>query len=172
MFRVFQLTRSRGARLIAKSLFFHCLYHFNSRAHVERDRFVAKMTFWEVKYFNSRAHVERDSSAAVTSVSTCVFQLTRSRGARPFAALSVFPFSTFQLTRSRGARRHQNQTDLGLTHFNSRAHVERDSVAGYGLYYAVISTHALTWSATDKNDAKWAEIKNFNSRVHVERDER
>ena len=37
---------------------------------------------------------------------------------------------------------------------------------------AMISTHALTWSATIVDIAFFAELTNFNSRAHVERDAR
>ena len=79
--------------------------------------------------------------------------------------------------------------------FNSRAHVERDEVAGMAEPVSVeISTHALTWSATpftlralkdmeiSTHALTWSATRyavidkigqsNFNSRAHVERDGR
>ena len=77
------------------------------------------------------------------------------------------------------------------SHFNSRAHVERDASAIQPSQYQIISTHALTWSATCMNTMRNANfafqltrsrgarrragensrrILHFNSRAHVERD--
>ena len=58
----------------------------------------------------------------------------------------------------------------GNCHFNSRAHVERDNVREVAVLYIVISTHALTWSATQKEFPVKNDITDFNSRAHVERD--
>ena len=81
----------------------------------------------------------------------------------------------------------------GRVDFNSRAHVERDVTALPALVtpfiisthaltwsattvkavhscYAFISTHALTWSATSTSNGKTLDELNFNSRAHVERD--
>ena len=57
-------------------------------------------------------------------------------------------------------------------HFNSRAHVERDkAVDDLEKIRPYISTHALTWSATEISE-KWMDyLNNFNSRAHVERDQ-
>ena len=101
------------------------------------------------------------------------FQLTRSRGARRlFQTLGMYSSSAFQLTRSRGARlfflcslallknhfnsrahveRDWEKSTLRrfLNDFNSRAHVERELIFLRSLAQGVlISTHALTWSAT------------------------
>ena len=100
------------------------------------------------------------------------FQLTRSRGARHFVAKHLRRYNKFQLTRSRGARQYRRcRTAPAPAHFNSRAHVERDSLmssissspaifqltrsrgarpAAFLLFLSPppISTHALTWSAT------------------------
>ena len=54
----------------------------------------------------------------------------------------------FQLTRSRGARQAIRSEVTAELNFNSRAHVERDA-EDYGIGpKRMISTHALTWSAT------------------------
>ena len=79
--------------------------NFNSRAHVERDRNTLKILKCS-KNFNSRAHVERDKICLTIPAYRSQFQLTRSRGARPYA----------------NAARSGNEK---------------------------ISTHALTWSATE-----------------------
>ena len=77
------------------------------------------------------------------------FQLTRSRGAWP--AYSHLPdhntgISTHTLTWS-VTNGFKNKA-VGLEHFNSHAHVERD----------------------DADETKFQEIVNFNSHAHVERD--
>ena len=54
--------------------------------------------------------------------------------------------------------------------FNSRAHVERDSVTFMPPASPVISTHALTWSATIWYGLDNYTVADFNSRAHVERD--
>ena len=54
--------------------------------------------------------------------------------------------------------------------FNSRAHVERDK-SGIKIDGAhIISTHALTWSATVARYEMLPDEGDFNSRAHVERD--
>ena len=82
--------------------------------------------------------------------------------------------------------------DDSITHFNSHAHVERDSLMrAYRLYIAnfnshahverdggwlvsaavsLISTHTLTWSVTVPIKDSTATIIDFNSHAHVERD--
>ena len=124
----FQLTRSRGARPSLYSSPSSCISNFNSRAHVERDAFGLLLLFV-----------------------SALFQLTRSRGARRNKRrLHSRPTTRFQLTRSRGARREGLLDEIiDQLDFNSRAHVERDSfVRHLRVYFLVISTHALTWSAT------------------------
>ena len=75
--------------------------HFNSHAHVERDR-LAKNEVYLFHYFNSHAHVERDAKGPLTgkkleiSTHTLTWSVTLyMRGDNVY--------STFQLTRSRGA---------------------------------------------------------------------
>ena len=126
--KIFQLTRSRGARPSLYSSPSSCISNFNSRAHVERDAFGLLLLFV-----------------------SALFQLTRSRGARRNKRrLHSRPTTRFQLTRSRGARREGLLDEIiDQLDFNSRAHVERDSfVRHLRVYFLVISTHALTWSAT------------------------
>ena len=118
----FQLTRSRGAwrrrdrRFIGNG-------HFNSHAHVERDRVVA-IVFARKVYFNSHAHVERDviftslstrhnyfnSHAHVERDSVCIYKRgwnwisthTLTWSVTSLQKMSSFQ-QEFQLTRSRGA---------------------------------------------------------------------
>ena len=54
----------------------------------------------------------------------------------------------FQLTRSRGARLATSAVKSPAVYFNSRAHVERDRRRAPAPRATLISTHALTWSAT------------------------
>ena len=55
-------------------------YHFNSHAHVERDKDF-DFTLNKLKDFNSHAHVERDDRYYHIKDVDVEFQLTRSRGA-------------------------------------------------------------------------------------------
>ena len=121
----FQLTRSRGARparyemLPDEGISTHALTWSATRRTDE--------PCGAQQNFNSRAHVERDTLKAAKHCRPKQFQLTRSRGARPWRTRNRKTPDLFQLTRSRGARR---------TLFSS--------YAGRNC----ISTHALTWSAT------------------------
>ena len=54
--------------------------------------------------------------------------------------------------------------------FNSRTHVECDCRCCLFSNVPQISTHALTWSATQRNNGRMPERNNFNSRTHVECD--
>ena len=107
---------------------------------------------------------------------------------------AVYKPLRFQLTRSRGARRNSRTLGGAPRYFNSRAHVERDETRARSAVLLAISTHALTWSATDvlrmpssalvisTHALTWSatiflmanckKCKNFNSRAHVERDRR
>ena len=62
------------------------------------------------------------------------------------------------------------QTITTRTHFNSHAHVERDTFAYYFLLSLIISTHTLTWSVTHNKIIVKTWRQNFNSHAHVERD--
>ena len=54
----------------------------------------------------------------------------------------------FQLTHSRGVRHLYLSLTISQMHFNSRTHVECDLAADTLRSVSIISTHALTWSAT------------------------
>ena len=143
----FQLTRSRGAWLQSKFYDSKVTYDFNSHAHVERDvrHFTADFLHCN---FNSHAHVERDQKLTGDLNYKLVFQLTRSRGAWRYNFVLNVAGGGFQLTRSRGAWQLLPLLQNQLLHFNSHAHVERDT----------------------RLDACAACQQNFNSHAHVERD--
>ena len=121
-----------------------------------------------------------------------IFQLTRSRGAWLLISQKFGNWIKFQLTRSRGAWQKFGGATATYIHFNSHAHVERDSskilliiVSIYFNSHAHverdihrcrffwtldISTHTLTWSVTKRTNRRAATLRNFNSHAHVERD--
>ena len=76
----------------------------------------------------------------------------------------------FQLTRSRGAWHKLDSPKSLYTHFNSHAHVERDTPSIVVEEALKISTHTLTWSVTTGLDTLDDELLHFNSHAHVERD--
>ena len=92
--------------------------------------------------------MERDDDIYHLKLAINEFQLTRSRGARHESLRIKTKPLRFQLTRSRGARHVLDAKRMVQSHFNSRAHVERD----------VIGLFLMTQEF------------NFNSRAHVERD--
>ena len=174
----FQLTRSRGARLVFMQAFkpiqsisthaltwsatrFSTLFRrwssdFNSRAHVERDAY-EKTIYDMAGNFNSRAHVERDKNNIEMFGRREKFQLTRSRGARRkwryFRRRGYNFNSRAHVERDRGSGLIWQQQ----RNFNSRAHVERDAICYSAYERVLISTHALTWSATRVKKRRRAE---------------
>ena len=101
------------------------VFNFNSHAHVERDaNYMYVGTLLE--NFNSHAHVERDIAKLVIfrvihiSTHTLTWSVTGE-------ILNGVPLLQFQLTRSRGAWQIVIYNLLQQEHFNSHAHVERDS---------------------------------------------
>ena len=80
-------------------------------------------------HFNSRTHVECDVTKSCTTGR----------------------MATFQLTHSRGVRQHSQTPPSVMHYFNSRTHVECDADAVFIGFPADISTHALTWSATQSS---------------------
>ena len=99
----FQLTRSRGARPCRPCRQAETC-HFNSRAHVERDfKGGEKMT--DESYISTHALTWSATSVVIIRLrNVTAFQLTRSRGARPLCSRAGACAAPFQLTRSRGAR--------------------------------------------------------------------
>ena len=166
----FQLTRSRGAwhEGNCKTC---CQGHFNSHAHVERDRIVGKNKSRK-RNFNSHAHVERDIGTTRFSIKTKNFnshahvERDDRRQDKYFLAVhfnshahverdliwisAMWTILQFQLTRSRGAwLRSLVGRWFRHRHFNSHAHVERDRLGDYAP----------------------GELADFNSHAHVERDQ-
>ena len=120
----FQLTRSRGA-----------WQEWNTE---KKD----------ITDFNSHAHVERDECLN-DGEEVKVFQLTRSRGAWRWILDNLIVksnISTHTLTWS--VTDSERQYIVNMLHFNSHAHVERDSEEWKDLTETEISTHTLTWSVT------------------------
>ncbi len=104
-----------------------------------------------------------------TAQSLVAFQLTHSRGVRPANTSSLGGATVFQLTHSRGVRpssdwyRHLSVISThALTWSATIDFMER-------CVRLTISTHALTWSATPKM-RQLNNCRNFNSRTHVECD--
>ena len=145
----------------------HC--HFNSHAHVERDKIERRVkiienisthtltwsvtldVMWNFLKLRISTHT---LTWSVTKANLRLnqlkkFQLTRSRGAwRGFATGTNYQ-EAFQLTRPRGAWLFVSLIKLSdLSNFNSHAHVERDALF---LHRISVYTH-------------------FNSHAHVERD--
>ena len=120
----FQLTRSRGAWL---PVFDYSIENIHISTHTLTWSVTSVLQQLEISlHFNSHAHVERDRRNALHLTSWILFQLTRSRGAWPSFVSIVFHVLKFQLTRSRGAWRYWKMLPVLTLHFNSHAHVERD----------------------------------------------
>ncbi len=142
----FQLTRSRGARLTSINLLYD-YFHFNSRAHVERDVSSSKILLIIV-YFNSRAHVERDNPY-IDGIKWLSHFNSRAHVERDSIDVNLLVFYTYFNSRAHVERDHNEVLNaVTIIDFNSRAHVERDIILQEVIIMATISTHALTWSAT------------------------
>ena len=106
----------------------------------------------------------------VPTIIALEFQLTHSRGVRRTYDIGISAENKFQLTHSRGVRPFIISQNEANGNFNSRTHVECDDSAARKHSAVLISTHALTWSATEG----WVDLprlhENFNSRTHVECD--
>ncbi len=146
------------------------LWHFNSHAHVERDRNYTVVQCDKCN-FNSHAHVERDGSRLAIQFDIAI--------------------STHTLTWSVTVAGQSGQ--FGQANFNSHAHVERDQQTANNNERKIISTHTLTWSVTKQlfrclqsrqistHTLTWSvtpahfkyalENPDFNSHAHVERDD-
>ena len=164
----FQLTHSRGVRRRRQAVF-QCGYDFNSRTHVECDLICILLSVILFSFqlthsrgvrhtftpdfsihsdFNSRTHVECDRfSAAGTYVPA------------DFNSRTHVECDTRCIT-------NPNAAD----NFNSRTHVECDFSSLNDSALFIISTHALTWSATCILGRIGGDNLNFNSRTHVECD--
>ena len=141
--------------------------NFNSRTHVECD--VDKFTrlCYNV-HFNSRTHVECDPANPICSLILQIFQLTHSRGVRLSRWFSTLTNEKFQLTHSRGVRLEKlddyTVIDIISTHALTWSATLGDvpcRMIGF------ISTHALTWSATRcryKTGHLWARFQLTHSR--------
>ena len=141
----FQLTRSRGAWQ-KPSLHLRQQAHFNSHAHVERDR-VWRGGLWQMK-ISTHTLTWSVTSAEIDQLQTekiSTHTLTWS-----VTALIVHrtPLLVFQLTRSRGAWHRGGWGSHRSDYFNSHAHVERDTSITDEILKYLISTHTLTWSVT------------------------
>ena len=99
--------------------------HFNSHAHVERDRYSVGISV-DIINFNSHAHVERDSTRRELSTSSLHFN------------------SHAHVERDNTAHGFYRK----ILYFNSHAHVERDPLSVCRFLVFGISTHTLTWSVT------------------------
>ena len=141
----FQLTRSRGARPYRRCAGSQA-WHFNSRAHVERDchlwRFVRqhKISTHALTWSATTAERTQPKEARISTHALTWSATRRYDTYFPFAAISTHALTwsatlrpqhireiiEFQLTRSRGARQLTDKLVAALPHFNSRAHVERD----------------------------------------------
>ena len=129
----FQLTRSRGAWRFSEKLK-RTLSNFNSHAHVERDFSAIRLLTVLVLFQLTRSRGAWPQQIW-KSVQTFSFQLTRSRGAWPVGSSSVGSssvISTHTLTWSVTCRFFLCR--LFICHFNSHAHVERDSLITFSYF--------------------------------------
>ena len=121
----FQLTHSRGVRPLLRMLP-RQVQDFNSRTHVECDRGM-----------NSIRNISKISTHALTWSATLgiIFGCTKlniSTHALTWSATMLMAFmfrvKIFQLTHSRGVRPPQSSFIISQNDFNSRTHVECDTV--------------------------------------------
>ena len=143
--------------------------HFNSHAHVERDRIFTYFTDIDFN-FNSHAHVERDLFIntpygwKLISTHTLTWSVTK---LRHFMTVKT-KISTHTLTWS--------VTDFkGFTVVSNpiSTHTLTWSVTDLGectFFTKFISTHTLTWSVTLFLCRFFLSFCHFNSHAHVERD--
>ena len=165
-------------------------FHFNSHAHVERDKNTYITLHW-YKNFNSHAHVERDDAECVRrglikiSTHTLTWSVTF-----PILFCKVrILISTHTLTWSvTDKRTKQTRYQFISTHtltwsvtmntFKSNALKEFQLTRSRGAWLGVwdfegiytISTHTLTWSVTFRTEIGDRQRCHFNSHAHVERD--
>ena len=163
----FQLTRSRGAWLFY-SASLQTILHFNSHAHVERDRLTTPKN--SVTIISTHTLTWSVTTWEKKEAWHKIFQLTRSRGAWLRCTSLSDLHELFQLTRSRGAWPAAHRGEAVRGDFNSHAHVERDARLTRIWKINVISTHTLTWSVTTQERQEKEQERHFNSHAHVERD--
>ena len=104
------------------------MLHFNSHAHVERDRKVLKDCV-QIFHFNSHAHVERDCIYSDRIVKICIstHTLTWSVTRNEYYSLKKINISTHTLTWSVTCK--DDTVRIAGENFNSHAHVERDNLS-------------------------------------------
>ena len=165
--------------------------NFNSRTHVECDVCAKSKDLPRIN-FNSRTHVECDMRGMLSEPSMVISTHALTWSATSQTAIAVIS-GLFQLTHSRGVRLLLYRSSSKSSHnFNSRTHVECDRIPAFvqrieqqfqlthsrgvrriliqsDALSLLISTHALTWSATWLLYAILSAIY-FNSRTHVECD--
>ena len=123
--------------------------HFNSRAHVERDFCTLRALYYCTRFQLTRSRGARPPRLS-TPAQHAAFQLTRSRGARRGAGWICLTGFTFQLTRSRGARLSNPSEVAPWGVFQlTRSRGARLVLHKSSIMIIRISTHALTWSATN-----------------------
>ena len=111
-------------------------------------------TVLHIADFNSRTHVECDPTDNRQINCQPTFQLTHSRGVRLSAVLLSAPPHHFNSRTHVECDNSESENEIAITDFNSRTHVECDAIGvNDGTYKNYISTHALTWSATESDTA-------------------
>ena len=104
----FQLTTSQGGRRNDSRSYIR-EEHFNSRPHKEVDTELIQ-TLGELD-ISTHDLTRRSTMKIIKYGNRKLFQLTTSRGGRPFLTSSSLYFFSFQLTTSRGGRRYMNGLD-------------------------------------------------------------
>ena len=144
--------------------------HFNSHAHVERDSDFPRLAEW-IEHFNSHAHVERDrlnqlkKSGYYISTHTLTWSVTQVDLKFPqdhristhtltwSVTLQLVLITKRQVHFNSHAHVERDSTKKNFfktgTNFNSHAHVERDVNLSRIYKPWQISTHTLTWSVTN-----------------------
>ena len=99
--------------------------HFNSHAHVERDR-VSVYPYQQRFHFNSHAHVERDNAGEEVKVRFVNFNsqahVERDQGMERRIIMTKISTHTLTWSVTRSSAGRPDRTE----YFNSHAHVERD----------------------------------------------
>ena len=168
---VFQLTTSRGGRLLAAPL---KIFTSAISTHdlTRRSTLCSFPLCFSFRYFNSRPHEEVDDFVSFreqievisthdltrrsTRIPFCPQYRREHFNSRPheevdFDEVALMPESfVFQLTTSRGGRRGcPSESRTGYSYFNSRPHEEVDQIPTKPKEYEDISTHDLTKRSTE-----------------------